>query len=142
MQIDRESQTAKGKAIIASENAEIGQTVLWMGGIDIGPILDDAVERERVRASVDFARRIMDLHRVIAKQTDRIRELCKSVNKQHEREISDGELIGKFNKLKRELIVVLSNIGIDHDDLISGLRILSSNYHAMLLNVNPEINDD
>lgn len=137
----REAQTAKGIAIIKAENADIGKTVLWMGGMDIGPILDEAVERERVRASVDFARRIMDLQRIIAKQKEEITDLRKGINKCHEREILDGEKIQIGVRAIRAVTGLLSSCGIE-GDMTEGLKTLSTRYHAMMLGVTPENDDD
>jgi hypothetical protein len=132
----RAYQTARGINEILAQNAEIGGTVLWMGGMDIGPILDDAVERERVRASVEFARRIMDMQRVIASLKERVATLEKSLDKCHVRELKEAENIRVLRKLLKSVQGLLGSCGIE-GDMWNGIETLKTRYHSMLIGSEP-----
>lgn len=132
----RTLQTLKGINEIREKNSETGQTVLWMGGYDVGPILDDAVERERIRSSVEFARRVMDLQRQITNQKKKIVELQAGIDKCHEREVKDAGKIELLNKLTKAVTSLLDSCGIQ-GDIGNGLQTLRTQYHAMTIGVTP-----
>lgn len=126
---------------IAQENAEIGGTVLWMGGFDIGPILDKQVNAERARLGAEFAKIASAMAERITELEDKIANLRADIEKLHHREIRDHDVVTQANRLKRKVQTILSAAAIE-GDLVTGLDKLANKFHALLLGVNPENEND